>query len=109
MKGFVAYCRGNEDLVQKLLDSFAQVGLPYLKELRDAVESCDAESVRAVCHKIRGAGSIICAEPLLAIVDKIRQSAVDADFDRAKGLLPELEKAFSDVIDFIKKIGTGSN
>jgi hypothetical protein len=109
MQGFIEYCGGNEALVQKLLDSFLQVGPQYLKELCDAVEGCQAEDIRSLCHKIRGAGSVICAGPLLTIVDKIRQSAVDNDFDRAKEFLPELKKAFSDVTDFIKGLGAVSS
>jgi HPt (histidine-containing phosphotransfer) domain-containing protein len=109
IQGFIEYCGGNKALVQKLLDSFVQVGPQYFKELSDAVESCQSEDIRALCHKIRGAGSIICAEHLLMIVDKIRQNAVDADYERAKASLPELKKAFSDVTDFINGLGAISS
>jgi len=108
IQGFSTYCRENADLIQKLLDSFVQVGPPYLKELCDAIESNDADGIRSICHKIRGAGSIIRAEPLLEIVEEVRKSAVDANFDRAKGFLPELKKAFADVIDFIERFNAGS-
>ena len=106
IEGLSAYCGGKKDFVQKLLDAFVQVGPLYFKELSLAVESGKVEETRTICHKIRGAGSVVRAELLLEIVAQIRQSAIDVDFDRAKALLPDLEKAFSDVADYIKKLGT---
>ena len=105
LEGLRSYCAGKEELVQKVLGAFMQAGPSYLEELTAAFETCDSEEIRALCHKIRGAGSILHAAPMLAIVSQIRQSSIDAEFGRAKGYLSALEKAFADICDFIEKHG----
>ena len=105
LKGLRAYCGGKEALVQKVLNSFVEVSPQYLKELSEVLVNGNCEEIRALCHKIRGAGSIIRADSLLEIVAQIRQSSIDAELDQAKERMPALEKAVADISDFIKKLG----
>ncbi len=100
-----SYCAGLEELVQKVLGAFMLAGPSYLVELTTALESGNVEEIRALCHKIRGAGSIVHAIPMLAIIAQIRQSSIDAECDRAKEYLSDLAKAFTDIFDFIEKHG----
>lgn len=101
-QALLTYCYGSEALARKLLESFQEAGPQYLQEMLDALDQGDCPGIRAVCHKIRGGGSIIQAEALLGVVAELRQHAIDENLDLARDCTEALRKVFADLLSGIR-------
>lgn len=104
MEALIEYCAGRETLIRKVLESFEQVSPQYLAEFAEVLSRGDGDEIRGLCHKTQGAAGIIHAEHLLKLIEQIRQFAIDQEFGKAQDCLPELEKAFIEINEFIKTI-----
>ena len=94
------YCRGNQQLAAKLLAAFLQGREPYLAEIEQALLGRDADEIRAVCHKIKGAAVTLRADRLVSLVAQIRQYVIDDKMDEAQGCLPSLKIMFAEIEEF---------
>lgn len=57
-------CANNERIVRRLLEIFLQQAPLWVTELQEAFSRNDAESVRLLCHRIKGGASTVQASAI---------------------------------------------
>lgn len=89
---------GKTDKVQMLVSALQKRIPEWLAEAKEAVDSNDADNIRKVCHRIRGAAGTITAEKLEEaaiqwgdIVKENRTAEIAAGYDNLINALKELE------------------
>ena len=88
---------GNMALLARVRDAFARQTPELLSAMRDAIVRGDGEALAASAHKLKGSMSYFPGDRGAAIAREIEDAARAADFTRAAGLLPDLERAVGDL------------
>jgi two-component system, sensor histidine kinase and response regulator len=91
--GALARARGNRDLLAELLELFESECEDSLVRIRNALDHCDAATVRLVSHGVKGAATNLCASTVAHAAEQLEHSA-DGDLTGAEDAYRALERAF---------------
>ena len=90
---------GNTDKVELLVDALKKRIPEWVVEAKEALDSNDNETIRKVCHRIRGAAGTITAEKIEDaaikwgdIVKEGRQEEIFSGYDNLIKAINELEE-----------------
>ncbi len=90
---------GNTDKVNVLVDALKKRIPEWVAEAKEALDSQDNETIRKVCHRIRGAAGTITAEKLEEaaiewgdIVKQDRREDISAGYEKLIAAINELEE-----------------
>jgi signal transduction histidine kinase/DNA-binding response OmpR family regulator len=97
LEGLLERCGGSKDLVHKIAQKFAETGPGMVSQVKDAVESNDADAVYRAAHQLKGASATMGAIKLASIAADIemlgREGNVTAAADHLASLQVEFERA----------------
>lgn len=88
---------GNMALLERVRDAFTKQTPELLEGIRDALARKDAEALARYSHKLKGSMSYFPGERGAAVARDLERAARDLDFLRVSELLPELERAVSEL------------
>ncbi len=88
---------GNMALLARVRDAFTKQTPELLTGIREAIDRRDGDELGRHAHKLKGSMSYFPGERGADIAREIEQAARAADFVRAAGLLPDLERAVRDL------------
>ncbi|MEN8258643.1 MAG: Hpt domain-containing protein [Thermodesulfobacteriota bacterium] len=90
---------GNTDKVEMLVDALKKRIPEWIEEAEEALHSNDIETIRKVCHRIRGAAGTITAEKLENaatnwgdIVKEERHEEISSGYDDLINAINELQQ-----------------
>ncbi len=83
--------------LQELIDLFRRHAPPRLRQLRPALETRDAEALRASAHALKGSCAYLYATRLRQLCGELEEAAALANFHEAGSVLLDLEQAYEEV------------
>ncbi len=111
MEELLSRCMGRGDLLEKLLANFDEYLMPQVSELEQAVQVNDAEQVRAIAHRMKGAALTVSARALSQSAERLeacmRLPAPDRTADCLDEVLRECERLSDTVRAKIQKESIG--
>jgi len=92
---------GNRELLMEILEEFAQRAERELKDLRNCVQRDDAEGLKKLAHRIKGASANICIEQLSASALSLEKAAGGGQLQDAESIIGEIEVEFTRLAEFL--------
>jgi HPt (histidine-containing phosphotransfer) domain-containing protein len=93
----------DEERPARLLELFLKRTPPLLEALALAIESANADDVRAHAHKLKGSCMAVGARRMALIAEQIQHAAERADSNAAASPLPLLIEQWSEVSELLQK------
>lgn len=91
-------------VVRELLDIFAATAPQYLAELRAAIGSADAATIRRTAHTLKANASTLGATRLAEAARAVESRVIESDLDGAAAALPALDDAFAAVAVVLRDV-----
>lgn len=91
---FLKLMMGDEVLAETLVKMFVANMPGDIARLKEAIAQGDAEAIRSRAHFVKGAAANMCASRINAAAFAIERAGAGADLERARQLLPELDRAW---------------
>ena len=104
-KELVARLSGDEALARMIVEGFVGDGPGQLRSLQEQIESRNAASVSIQAHTLQGAAATVSAVTLSALSLQMQLAATAGDWDRAAGLLIQLDDQFEKLKATLKQSG----
>jgi len=92
---------GNRELLMEILEEFAQRAERELEDLRSCAQRSDAEGLRKLAHRIKGASANICIEHLSASAHSLEKAAGVGQLQDAESIIGEIEVEFTRLAEFL--------
>lgn len=97
-------CSNNLAIVTELLNHLHEKSRPkWLKALREGIEAGDSESLREVCHGMKGASATVFAWRISNIALELECLARDGEVQKLNERLADLQAAFDELVEWRKK------
>jgi HPt (histidine-containing phosphotransfer) domain-containing protein len=107
MEELLSRCMGRVDLLEKLLANFDGYLTPQVSELEQAVQLQDAELVRRIAHRLKGAALTVSARALSQSAERLEARMLSTSSDRSTDCLDEVlwecERLSATVREMIQK------
>jgi HPt (histidine-containing phosphotransfer) domain-containing protein len=104
MAEFVMRNMGDLELSCEVAAIFVDNAPEYIRSIRNALDTQDAEILRESAHKLKGAAANLSLSILSETALMIESAAEAADLEKASGLLPVMEQRFEQAIQAIRKL-----
>jgi HPt (histidine-containing phosphotransfer) domain-containing protein len=88
-------CLGSRQLVERVLQTFAERFAEDLELIRVEIEAGSAERTAKVAHRLKGAAANAAAEELAGLAGEIEAAARDEQLERAQRIYRELPAAWT--------------
>lgn len=85
----------DQELIQIVLDAFAEEAPELIENIKTAIDQEDVESVRSHSHSLKGSAANVNADILKEIALCMEQSAKSGDLASLSRMLSDVEKAFA--------------
>ncbi|MCG8567653.1 MAG: Hpt domain-containing protein, partial [Desulfobacterales bacterium] len=93
---------GNGDLLERILDIFAQETPEQLAALSRAAEARNFDEIRRHAHTLKGSAARIFADPGRESARRVETAAQARDMDGVTQALPAMEAAFQTLMDALQ-------
>ncbi len=93
-----------DDFIDELVETFFEESPGLLEEMRQALDSGDAEVFRRSAHSLKSNGASFGATELASIARDLEYMGRDSQLDEAATKMPELEAAYSLAIEALKAL-----
>ena len=90
---------GDHGLLREIVILFVDDSGDLLERIRKGLESGDAGELERAAHQLRGSSSNFEAQGIVRLASALETAARDGDLVGASGLVPELEKALSELME----------
>ena len=87
---------GDEEFLKEVLNIFLQDAPGRILSLREAISKNDTRGIRFQAHTLKGSCATVSAMALKEDARQIEVAGENSDLNRAKDLLPLLQKDFED-------------
>lgn len=95
---------GGDKLAGQMVRLFLKNSGTRMDQIRGGVDGEDLEEAERGAHSLKSSAANIGAELLRTLATRLESAALDGDPDGARDLLPDLESAYSDAMEELKKI-----
>ncbi len=95
-------CAGDKEFLNEMLIEFLELASGQIDELKQAIESNDAETLAKVAHSVKGASANLGAEKLSETALKLEKCGKEAQLQEAEKLLNELNNQIKELDEFVK-------
>jgi HPt (histidine-containing phosphotransfer) domain-containing protein len=92
---------GNSEVVSSLIEKFIEEAETQIKNITDALEGQDNETMRKEAHKIRGAAGNLVAMPLSLAAENLEELVKSGDIDNAAEKVKELQEEFMRLKEYV--------
>jgi HPt (histidine-containing phosphotransfer) domain-containing protein len=92
---------GNSEVVSSLIEKFIEEAELQIKNISQALESQDVETIRKEAHKIRGAAGNLVAMPLSLAAENLEELVKSGQIDDAAEKVEALEQEFSRLKEYV--------
>ncbi len=97
LAALISTCQGNQALAIELIDELVKESANWLRETETAVRTKDADTIRSMCHLIRGTASTVSAHRLEAAAKKLGKMAREGQMDKVDQTFSELKQAIEEI------------
>ncbi|ADK79315.1 Hpt protein [Sediminispirochaeta smaragdinae DSM 11293] len=87
--------RLDRETLLMLLDAFFSTREDYIKPIKGAIESRDAEALRSEAHRLKGAANNLRVTKIGTLAQTLEKSSSDADPSLLLSTLEQIEVSFS--------------
>ena len=94
---FLERVQEDKDLLLELLDIFSEDYQEKRKLITNAVAKNDFESIKSICHSLKGASGNISAKALREVFVNLEQMGRNNDLTGATELMKAMDQQFSDL------------
>jgi signal transduction histidine kinase/CheY-like chemotaxis protein/HPt (histidine-containing phosphotransfer) domain-containing protein len=101
-----ARCLGNTNLVEHLLNRFADQALSLMTQIEESASTHNALELRKVAHTIKGAAANLSAENLRTVAASLEQSADSGNLEDADSQLQDLRSEVDLCLEFVAQKST---
>jgi len=95
---------GNPALLARVREAFSRQTPELLDAIRDSLARSDADALGRAAHKLKGSLSYFPGNAMLVARD-IESAAKSSDFERARSLMPELERMIAQLTKDLERAG----
>ena len=92
---------GSEAIVEKFMKKF--IGDTSFSQLEAAVEKGDGEEAFKAAHTFKGVCGNLSFDVLYGVLSRQVEFFREGNFELGKGLMPDVKKAYNEVIEAIEK------
>lgn len=103
---FMARVQEDKDLLFELLDIFVQDFQGKRRDLGEAVEKEDSETIKHVAHFLKGSCGNISAKPMRAVLIRIEEKVEAGVMDAFAEDLAAIDKQFEELVAHIGELRT---
>jgi len=100
--GLLERCGGSRDLMLKITQKFAETGPGMVAQVREAVESQDADGVYRAAHQLKGASATMGAVKLASVAADIEMLGREGNVAGSAMRLGALELEFERAIPMLR-------
>ncbi|PTN11078.1 Hpt domain-containing protein [Nitrosomonas aestuarii] len=93
-----------DELVNKILQVFLETSVDLTRQIEDAINNEDAESLRHAAHTLKSSAANVGAESISVIAQKLELCGKSGEFGQVGQLLDNLQQRYQKVITEIKQI-----
>ena len=98
---------GGEKLVAQMVRLFLKNSGTRMDQIRKGVAEEDPQESEWGAHSLKSSAANIGAEELRTLATHVETASLDKDMDRLKELLPQIEDAYSVVMDELRAMEEG--
>jgi two-component system sensor histidine kinase/response regulator len=95
---------GGDKLAGQMVRLFLKNSGTRMDQIRTGAGESDLEEAERGAHSLKSSAANIGAEALRTLVTRMESAALDGNPDEAKSLLPEIETAYADAMNELKRI-----
>jgi len=93
---------GGDKLAAQMVRLFLKNSGTRMDQIRTGVDGGDLDEAERGAHSLKSSAANIGAETLRALATKVEAAALTDDLDGARHLLPEVEDAYTTVMDTLE-------
>lgn len=98
---------GGDKLAGQMVRLFLKNSGSRMDQIRQGVEAGDLEEAERGAHSLKSSAANIGAEVVRTFATRVESASLENDLDAVRGLLPDLEAAFSEAIAELQSIEKG--
>jgi HPt (histidine-containing phosphotransfer) domain-containing protein len=91
----------NLEFASQMLTLFESTAPDRIGSLRDALNVRDSRAIKTQAHGLKGVAAYLAAHGMHHLCDQIESSTPDADWDRTRDRIQQLEKELQRAMDYI--------
>jgi len=94
----------DDETFKEILGDFVEPSMAIVKEIDDAFEARDAETIGAAGHKLKSSSRSVGANTLADLCAELEKAGKGEDWDAIEAAMPQLEPSMREVMDYIKAL-----